>query len=144
MNRIISARNRLSDASGLPAVLDAACDAFEIIRSVLREHDDSASAMFVPFVMSATAAANGRDAICFAPSLPSHRLGELPALGDDRQLCQNSAEELAGAVTALSGLLVARLVQAARSAAGARDRAACADGERDARDIHVLLTGTEP
>jgi hypothetical protein len=58
MNRIISAQNRLREATGLPAVLDAAYDAFETIRSVLREHDDPADAMFVPFVMSATSAAN--------------------------------------------------------------------------------------
>ena len=143
MNQIISAQNRLREASGLPAVLDAAYDAFEIIRSVLREHDDPADAMFVPFVMSATSAANGRDAIGFAPSLPPQRSAGAAASGNDPQPGA-SAGELAAAVDGLSQLITARLTQAARSAPDLRDRAACADACQDARDIHALLTGTGP
>jgi hypothetical protein len=143
VNRIIIARNRLHEARGLPAVLDAAYDAFETIRSVLREHDNPAEAMFVSFVMSATAAANARDAIGFAPSLPPHRLVRAYAPGDNPQP-EVSAGELAGAVAGLSQLIADKLAQAASSVPGIRDRAACADACQDASDIHVLLTGTGP
>lgn len=143
MNRILSAQNRLREATGLPAVLDAAYDAFETIRSVLREHDDPADAMFVPFVMSATAAANGRDVIGFAPSLPPRRLSGTPAPADAAQPGAG-AGQLAAAVAGLSQLIASRLAQAAGSAPDTGDKAACADACRDARDIHALLTGAGP
>src|SRR5215831_15707812 len=72
MTRIAMARNRVEQADGLAAMLDSAHDAFEDMLSVIRAHEDPADGMFVPLVMAAASAADGRDAIVFAPSLPLH------------------------------------------------------------------------
>src|SRR5215470_11750044 len=73
MTRITAVRNRVEHAHDLPAVLDAAHDAFEDMLSVIRAHEDPMDGMFIPLVMAAASAADGRDAIVFAPSLPPHQ-----------------------------------------------------------------------
>src|SRR6266568_4569005 len=73
MISIAAVRDRLHRASGLTAILDAACDAFEDMLPVIWDHQDPSDGMFIPFVMAATCAANGRDAVLFAPSLPPRR-----------------------------------------------------------------------
>jgi len=143
VNRIVSAENRLREASDLPAVLDAAYNAFEDMLTVFGAYEDPAYGTFAAFVMSAASAADGRDAILFAPSLPPHRLGGPPAPEGDAQP-GDSAYQAARALAGLTRLLAARLAQAAGSAPDARDRAACAGAWRDACYIHVLLTGAEP
>src|SRR6266516_2518835 len=110
MDNIAAARSRLQRAVDLPAVLDAACDAFEDVLALLQDHQDPDDGMFIAFVMAATCAANGRDAVLFAPSLPAHRLHQAPETGDGRQ---GAADEVVSVLAALSQLLVARLVQAA-------------------------------
>src|SRR5229473_6066520 len=99
MNDIAAARRRVQQASGLGGVLDAAYDAFESMLSVIRDREDSADGMFIPFVMAATCAANGRDAVLFAPSLPPRRLHEPPAAVGPHE---GVAEAAADAVAALS------------------------------------------
>ena len=78
MANIAAARNRLQRAGDLPAVLDAACDAFEDVLAVLCDHQNPADDTFITFVLAATCAANGRDAVLFAPSLPAHRQHATP------------------------------------------------------------------
>jgi hypothetical protein len=141
MNDIAAARRRVQQASGLGGVLDAAYDAFESMLSVIRDHEDSADGMFIPFVMAATCAANGRDAVLFAPSLPPRRLHEPPAAVGPHE---GSVEAVAGAVAALSLLLASQLAEVAGSAPAPDDRAACQDGARCAQQIHDLLTGPGP
>ena len=142
MANIAAARNRLQRAGDLPAVLDAACDAFEDVLAVLCDYQDPANDMFVTFVLAATCAANGRDAVLFAPSLPAHRLHATPEAGEDPH--RGSAGDAVSVLAALSHLLVARLVQAAAWARDHGDRAACHDAARSAREIHSLLTGSGP
>jgi hypothetical protein len=142
MSYIAAARRRVQQASGLGGVLDAAYDAFESMLSVIRDHEDSADGMFIPFVMAATCAANGRDAVLFAPSLPPRRLHEPPAAEAGSH--EGSAEAVAGAVAALSLLLASQLAEVAGSAPEHEDRAACQDGARCAQQIHDLLTGPGP
>ena len=93
MDQIESARVRLEQATGLPAVLDAAYDAFEEMLSALEEQEDRGGAAFAAFVMSATAAANGRDALAAAPSLPPAPSGDLAAAaaGSSRGLAMEDA-----------------------------------------------------
>ena len=71
MDTITAARARLEHATGLPAILDAAYDAFEDMLPAIEAQQDPGSAAFTAFVMSAASAANGRDAIAAAPSLPA-------------------------------------------------------------------------
>jgi len=95
MSRIISARDRLEQASDLSAVLHAAYEAFEAMRLAFRAHEDPATGLFAPFVMAAAAAADGRDAVAFAPSLPSGQSHGAPAAGEGPGQGQ-SAEGVAG------------------------------------------------
>ena len=143
MSRIISARDRLEQASDLSAVFDAAYDAFEAMRLAFRAHEDPATGLFAPFVMAAAAAADGRDAVAFAPSLPPRRACGAPVAGEGTGR-EQSAEGIAGAAAALSQLLAGSLVRAAGSASDPGDRAACEQATACAHRIWDLLGGTGP
>ena len=71
MDTITAAGARLEHATGLPAILDAAYDAFEDMLPAIEAQQDPGSFAFTAFVMSGASAANGRDAIAAAPSLPA-------------------------------------------------------------------------
>jgi len=143
MSRIISARDRLEQASDLSAVFDAAYDAFEAMRLAFRAHEDPATGLFAPFVMAAAAAADGRDAVAFAPSLPSGQSHGAPAAGEGPGQGQ-SAEGVAGAAAGLSQVLAGSLIRAAGSASDPGDRAACEEAAVCAHRIWDLLGGTGP
>src|SRR5689334_22103335 len=136
MSSLFVMRERLDRASDLAAILDTACDAFESMLSVLRAHEDPGDPMFGAVVLAAASAADGRDAVLFAPSLPPHRRHAAEA-DDGPGAVGAVADMLAG----LSELLAARLDDAARIAPDPGDQAACQAAARWARDIHSLLTG---
>jgi hypothetical protein len=129
---------RLRSADGIETLLDAAHDAFAGLLSIIRAHEDPADGLFIPLVMAAASAAEGRNAITFARSLPPRRLH--PATAADEPGNANITAGLA----ALIELLAARLSAAARDAPDRSDQAACHTAARCARDIHALLTGTGP
>jgi hypothetical protein len=139
MTWIISAGDRLREASGLAAVLDAAYDAFEGMLPVIAACQGQAGSRFAAFGKSAAAAGEGRNAILLAPSLPSCCLHETPAPGEESHHGED-VEIIAAGLAAVSVLQADRLVQAAKSAPDYRDRAACRSAARRARDIHTLLT----
>jgi len=58
-----TAQQRLLEADGLAAVLDAAYGAFEGMLSVIHPVQDPASGLFAAFVMAAASAADGRNAL---------------------------------------------------------------------------------
>jgi hypothetical protein len=64
MEQIESARARLEDAIELPAVLDAAYDAFEEMLREIENQQDGGGGAFSAFVMSGAAAANGFRGSC--------------------------------------------------------------------------------
>ncbi len=136
MMRLTAARDQVQRASGLAALLDAACDVFEHILTAIGEHED-ARGMTIPFLLAATQAANGRDAVLFAPSLPSRRLHEPPAPAAVQ--LSASSEAITTALGELSGLLAIRLACAARQLHASGDRSACQDAARCARQIRDLL-----
>jgi len=140
MSRISLVRDRLERADGLAAVLDAAYDAFEDILLAIRAHENPADGTFIPLVMAAASAAEGRNAIVFAPSLPSRRLH--PASTRDEPPDPANVEDITAALAVLSELLATRLTDAAGSAPGHTDQTACYEAARAARDIHSLLTGS--
>src|SRR5690348_14839874 len=80
MRQVTTVGIRFRQAHGLPAVLDAAWDAFEAILTVISDYEDitSTGAAFT-FLLVATQAANGRDALLFAPSLPPRALHPMAA-----------------------------------------------------------------
>ena len=74
-----AAQQRLQEADGLAAVMDAAYAAFEGIASVIHPVQDPASGLFATVVMAAASAADGRNALALAPSLPgTHCSPRLP------------------------------------------------------------------
>jgi hypothetical protein len=140
MTRIISARDRLEQARDLSAILDAAYEAFEAMRLAFRAHEDPGTGLFASFVMAAAAAADGRDAVAFAPSLPPGQSHGAPTAGEGRGQGQ-SAEGVAGAA-GLSQVLAGSLMRAAGSASDPGDRAACEQAAASAHGICDLLGGT--
>ena len=138
MDMITAARARLEHATGLPAILDAAYDAFEDMLPAIEAQQDPGSAAFTAFVMSGASAANGRDAIAAAPSLPpaTHHVATTA-----RTPTTVTPAQTAAALTGLSRVLVSNLNAAAGLSANPGDRAACASAARHAAAICSLLEG---
>jgi len=128
----------LQSAAGLPATLDAAHRAFATLLAVLRHHQEDDETAFPAFVLAANAAANGRDWIADAPSLPASR--SLPA-GHADLLPDADIAEVAAQVTAVSCQLVRRLAALAAAAADPGDRSACLRAAGQASAICDLLGG---
>lgn len=143
MNRLAVARSRLDGVAGLPAVLDVAWDAFEAILAVLRHHTEDAGHAFAAFVFAAGAAADGRDWILHAPSLPP-AAGAGAASGSEDVLAGQGWEHAAVVAAGVSEDLARRLAAAAVVAADPRDRASCAGAARCAERICELLGGARP
>jgi hypothetical protein len=143
MTSIPRTQQRLQHAAGLAAVLDAAYDAFEDMLQAIRAHEDPASGLFAAFLMAAASAADGRDAILFAPSLPPGQGSNTPATSNEEPAGE-SAASIAGAAAGLSRVLATRLTEAWATAADPGDRAACADAVCCAQSIHDLLGGSGP
>jgi hypothetical protein len=133
-----TAQQRLQEADGLDAVLDAAYAAFEGMVSVIHPVQDPASGLFAAFVLAAASAADGRNALALAPSLPGHPLLAAPA--EQQSWSGEPPERVAEVVTGLSHLVAERLTQAADSAPDTGDEAACRNAARNARDICGLLS----
>jgi hypothetical protein len=138
MNAIAAAQARLDHACGLPAILDAACDAFEHARAVLRHHQERVGHGFPAFVLAASAAASGRDSIAGAPALPP--AARPRPSGDDLHAGQDWVH-VAIAVAELSQNLAARLTAAAADASDPATQAACRQSATYAARIHRLLAG---
>jgi hypothetical protein len=136
MSSLYLVRKRLDQASEVAAILDAAYDAFESTLSVLRAHEDPGDPMFGAVVMAAASAADGRDAVLSAPSLPPRALQAA-----DAEEKHAAVEPVADVLARLSELLAARLDDAGRIAPDPDDQAACQAAARWARDIHSLLSG---
>ena len=134
MNQFTVATARLEAADDLASILYAAYDAFEFMLPVIEGQQDPASGAFTDFVMAAAYAADGRDALAFAPSLRAVALGETTVV-----TCSPSALAAATALAALSRLLADRLGTAAISAANPADRSACVAARRQASRIATML-----
>jgi hypothetical protein len=142
MKRLTAAAGRCGQARELASVLDAACEAFEEILAVIGDYEDAAGAFTVPLLLAATQAANGRDAVLFAPSLPARRLHQPQHAGEEPE--RASAQEVSSAVAGLCQLLASQLDHSAGTTTAPADRAACQDAANHARHAHALLTGNTP
>jgi hypothetical protein len=126
-------------AAGLPEVLESAWRAFECMLAEAEAHENPATPLFPAFVLAATAAANGRDAVLLAPSLrwPPQ---DSPPDGGQAGEPGESAQATARALASLCQALISRLETAAGSAASPADHDACRSAAARARDICDLLT----
>jgi hypothetical protein len=141
MDRIASARARVEQAIGLPAVLDASYDAFEQMLAAITIQQDRGGGAFAAFVMSGTAAANGRDALAGAPSLPSASSGDLASMASDSS-GDLPMEHVAAVLADLGQLLSRRLTDASDQSADVGDRVACTQAARHVAYVCSLLGGT--
>jgi hypothetical protein len=142
MRSLTAAADRFRAARGLPATLDAACDAFEQILTVIADYEQATSTgLALTFLFAATQAANGRDAMLFAPSLPPvARHAPAPA-GEQRE---QNARDIKTPIAGLADLLARGLGHTAATAADGADRAACHDAAACATRICYLLTRPGP
>ncbi len=136
MSQIDMAHQHLIDADGVPEVLSAGWQVFELVRAVASARADQTADMYPAFTFSRGAAVSGRNAIALAPSLPADcapwpELPE-PITGD--------VYEIADAVAAVASALYRRLRETAGLAAHADDRLACENAASDAERISKLLT----
>ena len=126
--------------TGIPALLATAYETLDDIATVLYEHAGRAGHMIAPFMVAAAAAADGRDAVIVAPSLPAaaghSRRGPQQALGE------SSPEDIADRLAEMARVLSADLAGSAGTARDPRDRAALATASRCAETIHSCLAGT--
>jgi hypothetical protein len=134
-------QERVESACRLCDVLDAAHDAFEFMLLLIRGYQDSGDHFYGALVMAAAAAADGRDAISVAPSLPRHS-GDEPRV--DGPATNIGALDAAATVEALSQLVARKLRLAAKTADATADWAACEDGARYADEVSALASGNGP
>jgi hypothetical protein len=135
MRDIEMMRERLSAAEGVGNTLAAGWDAFELVQAVASESAGLTPGMFPAFMFAAASAAEGRDAVGFAPSMPATPGQPACLTRPDSADAHQIADDLAGLVTAL-GL---RLHAAADQAVDPGDRRACEDAGREADRIRHLL-----
>src|SRR6266704_5245381 len=90
--------DRVGAAGSLPELLCAAGEAFEVMLTMIREHDQPGGELFVPMVMAGASAGNGRDHVLFAPSLPPRTVSPVGAwqAGGPAMSSQEAAAWLAG------------------------------------------------
>src|SRR6266487_532116 len=148
MHRIACARARLNSARTMPDMLSAACNAFELMLATIREHEERADGLFAAFVMAAASAADGRDALLTAPSLPwpLPTVSAPSAASDSDTSGQATApptaigvDEVADALAEVSQFLDAAPTTVGRHTADPADNAACADAARCAQAMWSLL-----
>ena len=131
--------DRVGAAGSLPELLGAACEAFEVMLTVIREHDQPGGELFVPMVMAGASAGSGRDHVLFAPSLPPRLVS--PAGGGQDGGPAMTSQEAASWLSGVSRVLAARLTAAAGSAVLAGDREASAGAAGCAREVLALMSG---
>jgi hypothetical protein len=141
MTYLARAQRRLRDSRDLDAVLDAAYEAFEAMLVAIRAHEDPGWVFFSRFTMAAALAADGRDAIAFAPSIPPPASRDMV---DEEVPEQATPERIARLVSDLSQLAMTELNQSAGQATDPADQDACDRAARCAAGIHDLLAKGGP
>jgi hypothetical protein len=133
---VAKAAARVQDAAGLPELLSASFDAFEVIRRLCRSHEDQAAELLPTFMTAADAAVDGREAVTAAPSLA--RAGR-SAPPPGAAAAQTALTEVTDGLAALGALIGERLSASVALASAAADRAACREAARAAQRISGLL-----
>lgn len=139
MNQIEHMQQHLHAADGVPAVLTASWETFELVRAVAAACADQAADMYPAFTFARGSAVSGRNAVAFASSMPAG-YAEPPAIAAP---VTGDVYEVADAVAGLASALGARLRETAGLAADANDRAACENAALDAEQISATLAKGE-
>jgi hypothetical protein len=134
VRQIELARQHLLGADGVPGVLSAGWETFELVIAVAGVSADQSADMYPAFTFARGSAVSGRNAIAFAPSMPA---GSVPS--GTPEPVTGDVYQVADAVAGLASALGARLRDAAGRAADAADRDACEDAAGHADQISELL-----
>ena len=135
VQEIDALRVRLGVAGCIGDTLAAGWDTFELVEVVANDYADRAPDTFAAFLFAAAFAADGRDAVGFAPSMPA--CPGIPAgfaVSGSGDMCE-VVRELAGLVSTLG----TRLQAAVHQAGSPGDRRACERAAREAGRICDLL-----
>ncbi len=124
----------LRQATDAAAIIAASYHAFGQLLPVLHALQEPDSKLFTGAVMAAAYAANGRDALAFAPSLTARGHHTVRC---DRDI--STGDHPVPDLTGLCDVLAARLAEAATTAAKDGDRIACREAGQEAREIAALL-----
>jgi hypothetical protein len=153
MNRLTRAQVRLDTACSLPELLSASCQAFDQMLATIREHEARAEGLFAAFVLAAASAADGRDALLTAPSLPwpppaaptrsALAVGDMASPASDPAMLAD-IDDLADTLGDLSKLTAAVLASAASHALDPSDQAACTQAAQSADAMWSLLARPGP
>lgn len=127
-------RRRLDVTGDLADTLSASWDAFEFVQVAANAYADRTPELFAGFLFAAAAAAEGRDAVGFAPSMPAD-----PGPPLDQVASRRDVDEIADELAGLAVVLDSRLQAAAMQAGDPEDRAACEHAAERAREIRDLL-----
>jgi hypothetical protein len=127
----------LAGAGDVPGLLAAGWDAFEFARAAAEAAAEGLPEDYAALMFAAAAAAAGRDAVGFAPSMPAG-----PAPGPDGP--GPGAGVAADAIAALAAGLAGWMLTGARQAVLAGDRAAFEQAAREAGSVRDLLSGGGP
>lgn len=144
MRNVADAQERLEVARDLPEILAASYSAFDQLLVAVRQHEERAEGLFAAFVMAAASAADGRDALTSAPTLPAPLPG-ISALARAAQELGGAAsiDDVADELAHLSELLMTQLNHAASQAAREADQTALAEAARCAAAVNSLLARPE-
>lgn len=140
MTSLTDTQRRVDQASGLAEVLDAAYDAFEDMLTAIYGYHDRGGPFYPALIMASAGAANGRDAVAFAPSLPPPswpaQIATVPVPDPP------AWQDLGASIASLSSLLSTRLRDVAAAAETAEDRRACLDAARYADEVHGMAAAS--
>jgi hypothetical protein len=136
VHEIDTMRVRVEAADGLAGMLAAAWEAFELLLVTCERYEDRRDEFFAAFAFASAAAAEGRNIIAVAPSMPGPGARTSQAF-----LVPDDLEMIADALADLACVLGTRLSAAARHAHDVGDRAACRDAAGEAGRIRDLLAG---
>jgi hypothetical protein len=126
---------RLVNADGLSALLAAAWDIFELVQATAFADAAESPDLYPAFTFARGAAVNGRNALAFAPSMPS-----IPAdAAYPRTKPADDVDKIADALADLASALSIRLQESAELADDPADRTACQNAAREADQITSLL-----
>lgn len=130
---ITAMRERVEATSELPETLAASLAAFGLLLTMLRDREARRDEWFAAFAFASATAAEGRNFIATAPSLPPgpHQLAD--------RVSAKARAVRRRALAELGQVLSERLSQAGACAQDADDQAACRDAGRLAGRIHQLL-----
>lgn len=134
MKRIELARERLLGANGVPGVLSAGWETFELVIAVAVVAADQSADLYPAFTFARGSAVSGRNVLAFAPSMPA---GSAPS--GVAEPVTGDVYQVADVVAELASALSACLRDAAGRAADEGDRAALENAAGHADQIVRLL-----